>query len=261
VFIYLEGFIKRVKPLTDLSRIFADLETKFEEDWSLKRVPGWAPEEESDDKSLYCAACNSLHSPLFSFLLTSNVKPPFFFFFSFFLVGVKNFAKQTVYDAHLKGKKHIKAAELLATNKIDVVTQEKLKAQREDGRDKQFAWLEVRITKMAELLGEERENTKSNIERKQARGTTAERDEDAEVEDDGESESDDEDRPYNPLNLPLGWDGKPIPYWLYKLHGLGVEYKCEICGNYTYMGRKPFERHFTVRRNVLLIISFFFHCG
>ena len=21
---------------------------------------------------------------------------------------------------------------------------------------------------------------------------------------------------YNPLNLPLGWDGKPIPYWLYK---------------------------------------------
>ncbi len=25
---------------------------------------------------------------------------------------------------------------------------------------------------------------------------------------------------YNPLKLPLGWDGKPIPYWLYKLHGL-----------------------------------------
>jgi len=31
---------------------------------------------------------------------------------------------------------------------------------------------------------------------------------------------------YNPKNLPLGWDGKPIPYWLYKLHGLGIEYKC-----------------------------------
>ena len=27
---------------------------------------------------------------------------------------------------------------------------------------------------------------------------------------------------YNPKNLPLGWDGKPIPYWLYKLHGLGI---------------------------------------
>jgi hypothetical protein len=37
---------------------------------------------------------------------------------------------------------------------------------------------------------------------------------------------------YNPLKLPLGWDGKPIPYWLYKLHGLNQEFKCEICGNY-----------------------------
>ena len=32
---------------------------------------------------------------------------------------------------------------------------------------------------------------------------------------------------YNPLNLPLGWDGKPIPYWLYKLHGLNLEFKCD----------------------------------
>lgn len=37
-----------------------------------------------------------------------------------------------------------------------------------------------------------------------------------------ESESDEEDQAiYNPLKLPMGWDGKPIPYWLYKLHGLG----------------------------------------
>lgn len=42
---------------------------------------------------------------------------------------------------------------------------------------------------------------------------------------------------YNPLKLPLGWDGKPIPYWLYKLHGLNQEFKCEICGNYSYWGR------------------------
>lgn len=30
----------------------------------------------------------------------------------------------------------------------------------------------------------------------------------------------DEEAIYNPLKLPMGWDGKPIPYWLYKLHGL-----------------------------------------
>lgn len=53
-----------------------------------------------------------------------------------------------------------------------------------------------------------------------------------------EEESDEEGPIYNPLNLPLGWDGKPIPYWLYKLHGLGVEYKCEICGDYSYKGRR-----------------------
>lgn len=58
-------------------------------------------------------------------------------------------------------------------------------------------------------------------------------------------DDDDEDKIYNPLKLPLAWDGKPIPYWLYKLHGLGVEYQCEICGNHTYMGRRAFDKHFS----------------
>lgn len=32
-------------------------------------------------------------------------------------------------------------------------------------------------------------------------------------------EDDDEERDNfsNPLNLPIGWDGKPIPYWLWKV--------------------------------------------
>jgi splicing factor 3A subunit 3 len=70
-----------------------------------------------------------------------------------------------------------------------------------------------------------------------------------------EAKDDDEDGPiYNPLNLPLGWDGKPIPYWLYKLHGLGVEYKCEICGNQSYWGRRAFDRHFQVRCKIGLCV-------
>lgn len=64
------------------------------------------------------------------------------------------------------------------------------------------------------------------------------------VEENDEDDEDDEGPLYNPLNLPLGWDGKPIPYWLYKLHGLGVEYKCEICGNQSYWGRRAFDKHF-----------------
>ena len=55
--------------------------------------------------------------------------------------------------------------------------------------------------------------------------------------DENGNEEEEEERIYNPLKLPLGWDGKPIPYWLYKLHGLGVEYRCEICSDHVYMGR------------------------
>src|SRR5690606_27064350 len=64
------------------------------------------------------------------------------------------------------------------------------------------------------------------------------------MQEDEDEDEDDEGPLYNPLNLPLGWDGKPIPYWLYKLHGLGVEHKCEICGNQSYWGRRAFDRHF-----------------
>jgi len=64
-----------------------------------------------------------------------------------------------------------------------------------------------------------------------------------------EEEEEEEEKIYNPLKLPLGWDGKPIPYWLYKLHGLGVEYRCEICSDHVYMGRKNFERHFQESRH------------
>mmetsp|Transcript_14976 Transcript_14976/g.23722 ORF Transcript_14976/g.23722 Transcript_14976/m.23722 type:complete len:129 (+) Transcript_14976:264-650(+) len=48
----------------------------------------------------------------------------------------------------------------------------------------------------------------------------------------------------NPLKLPLGWDNKPIPFWLYKLHGLNETFICEICGNHKYYGRKAYEKHF-----------------
>ncbi|XVF50998.1 hypothetical protein PTKIN_Ptkin04bG0148600 [Pterospermum kingtungense] len=52
-----------------------------------------------------------------------------------------------------------------------------------------------------------------------------------------DSESDEEDQQiYNPLEFPMV--GMEILYltWLYKLHGLGQEFKCEICGNYSCWG-------------------------
>ena len=67
--------------------------------------------------------------------------------------------------------------------------------------------------------------------------------------DDGDDDDDGEGPIYNPKNIPLGWDGKPIPFWMYKLHGLKSEFKCEICGDECYKGRRAFDRHFREARH------------
>ena len=65
----------------------------------------------------------------------------------------------------------------------------------------------------------------------------------------GEGEDDETAPIYNPLHLPLGWDGKPIPFWLYKLNGLNQTFTCEICGGYTYAGPKVYREHFSQWRH------------
>eukprot|EP00769_Ergobibamus_cyprinoides_P000945 gnl/Ergobibamus_cyprinoides/1954.p2 GENE.gnl/Ergobibamus_cyprinoides/1954~~gnl/Ergobibamus_cyprinoides/1954.p2 ORF type:complete len:120 (+),score=17.03 gnl/Ergobibamus_cyprinoides/1954:167-526(+) len=56
---------------------------------------------------------------------------------------------------------------------------------------------------------------------------------------------------YNPKNVPLDFDGAPIPYWLYRLNGLSVTFSCEICGGAKFQGRRNFERHFGDRLHAL----------
>ncbi|KOB72198.1 Splicing factor 3A subunit 3 [Operophtera brumata] len=94
--------------------------------------------------------------------------------------------------------------------------------------------------------------TIENVTRRAARAAGERRDDSGDESDASAApdiDSDDDEVPYNPKNLPLGWDGKPIPYWLYKLHGLNISYTCEICGNYTYKGPKAFQRHFAEWRH------------
>eukprot|EP00929_Paragymnodinium_shiwhaense_P018026 TRINITY_DN127969_c0_g1_i1.p1 TRINITY_DN127969_c0_g1~~TRINITY_DN127969_c0_g1_i1.p1 ORF type:complete len:182 (+),score=41.86 TRINITY_DN127969_c0_g1_i1:2-547(+) len=105
--------------------------------------------------------------------------------------------------------------------------------------------------RMSDILEDVLSETRTRVERKQTRTyeeLEAEHEEEAKEgsgDDDSLSDDSDEEKPiYNPKKLPLGWDGKPIPYWLYKLHGLNKEYVCEICGNESYMGRRDFDRHF-----------------
>ena len=100
-----------------------------------------------------------------------------------------------------------------------------------------------------ECVQEQRAATVENVERKMAMTADELAEESSESEGEGqgvESSDEEEGVPYNPKNLPLDWDGKPIPYWLYKLHGLNISYSCEICGNATYKGPKAFQRHFSV---------------
>ncbi|KAJ8314975.1 hypothetical protein KUTeg_007125 [Tegillarca granosa] len=120
---------------------------------------------------------------------------------------------------------------------------------RDTERQKEIAAYEAQVYRFAEILGEQRAATKENVQRKQARTGEEREESDDEHFDESDSDEDDDDIPYNPKNLPLGWDGKPIPYWLYKLHGLNISYTCEICGNYTYRGPKAFQRHFAEWRH------------
>ncbi|KAL7539542.1 hypothetical protein ACHAXR_009377 [Thalassiosira sp. AJA248-18] len=126
---------------------------------------------------------------------------------------------------------------------------------------------EAIVTSLLDQLRPTLEGTRRRIERRTTQ-TENERDQELEEEingiamddvnahvergegNDSADEEDEEDAPiYNPKNVPLGWDGKPIPYWLFKLHGLNHFYPCEICGNESYRGRRNFEKHFTESRH------------
>eukprot|EP00743_Colponemidia_sp_Colp-15_P002043 GILK01002217.1.p1 GENE.GILK01002217.1~~GILK01002217.1.p1 ORF type:complete len:527 (+),score=101.66 GILK01002217.1:73-1653(+) len=239
LFNYLKGFVERSDPLVDLQKMLTQTDAEFEQKWGSDDVPGWTSSElqtsNNEDQMelrkdpLYCVPCKKL------------------------------FTKDSVFQGHLPGKKHQKAVQELQKSSfaapgasMTTTTNGDSRTEEEKKDDKELARLENQIRRLRETLGDVIQATMNQIEKKQSRTATeweasleeAEAaEEDIEIEE--ESEDEDEDKPiYNPKNLPLGWDGKPIPYWLYKLHGLGIEYKCEICGDYSYWGRRAFERHF-----------------
>lgn len=233
---YLESFVKRTRPLQDLDKLFGSFDEEFDKQWSAQEVPGWTeatenvtsgPKTEGTGEGIiWCPDCE------------------------------KEFKNENVYQNHLNGKKHIRAAE---ARKAAGTSGEKSSARSGGSsfslKERAVAEREHRVRCLVKELQPERQATRVNVERRQGM-TERERQMDldalmAEPEDFGEgaagelSDQDDEEKIYNPLKLPLAWDGKPIPFWLYKLHGLGVEYQCEICGNYVYMGRRAFDKHFS----------------
>ncbi|KAI9047161.1 hypothetical protein LZ554_008615 [Drepanopeziza brunnea f. sp. 'monogermtubi'] len=236
---YLESFMRRTRPLEDLPKLFESFDLDFDKAWNDDDIPAWRPEPVGPSKGptdeLYCADC------------------------------AKDFKNDNVFKAHLTGKKHIRAAEARAALQAESGGDaEKGTAKKGTSslrlKERAIAEREYRVKRLAAAMSQERSDTRVNVERKQ--GMT-ERERQMELDalfaesssvapqgGDSDSESDGDEKIYNPLKLPLAWDGKPIPFWLYKLHGLGVEFRCEICGNYVYMGRRAFDKHFNETRHI-----------
>jgi splicing factor 3A subunit 3 len=244
---YFESFLRRTRPLEDPDKLVAKIESEFSKAWDAGEVPGWGkhsadtagpmmPEEDGviPKLELYCDVCE------------------------------KSFNNKNVFDHHTTSKKHKKAlAATVGSPSTNGTSPEDVKKKAELTRLKgrAIAEREWRVQKLALLMKEQREATATNVERKQSLtererqmeldALYAEASELPQVDGEGsEDDADDDSKIYNPLKLPLAWDGKPIPYWLYKLHGLGVEFPCEICGNFVYMGRRAFDKHFNEYRHI-----------
>ena len=83
--------------------------------------------------------------------------------------------------------------------------------------------------RFVELLGEQRAATRENVQRKQAQTGEEREESDEEQISDDESDDDDEDIPYNPKNLPLGWDGKVREILFHKFVCLDLKIKNFNC--------------------------------
>ncbi|KAK1231827.1 Pre-mRNA-splicing factor sap61 [Marasmius sp. AFHP31] len=241
---YLVSFVRKTQPLQDIDASQEEAKQEFEKAWAAGEVKDWEDgsekraQEQGTSGGIWCVACQ------------------------------KHYSKQTVYDAHLTSKKHIKAAERQSQSDAPVPNPNgpkdapqsnhtsNTKNRLHDSALHCHLTTALLVTLLLTL-----NDTKSNVERRFSL-TAREREQElleqskpqpppAAPKADGEEgeEEEEEERIYNPLKLPLGWDGKPIPYWLYKLHGLGVEYRCEICSDHVYMGRKNFDRHFQESRH------------
>ncbi|CAI5759972.1 unnamed protein product [Candida verbasci] len=152
----------------------------------------------------------------------------------------KWFTKSSVYQGHLQGKKHMK------------------NLQDQNSKPEYYESLISCLTKELktniEFTISHYEKSKNQSEREKALEIESQKaieEEFTSIEDDSDSEevyeSDDDDDNFK--HLPLGNDGTPIPFWLYKLQGLNKVYNCEVCGNMNYRGMKNFEMHFNLPKH------------
>lgn len=85
-----------------------------------------------------------------------------------FLSGQKAFTKQTVFDGHLKGKKHINNQKKLDEQKGAQTTNDNGNGNGKEDTRKNTAWREFLTSKYTDVLSDFREASRANVERKQA---------------------------------------------------------------------------------------------
>ena len=260
---YLEGFLKRTQPLLNLANVTGYAVAKFEKEWrSDGGYDGWElkPSEalmvdslsESDageklDLSAFQTA-EELEKSIDGDRLKAELSR----------LGMKCGGRPSDRAMRLFMTKDTPLDQLpkkLFANPASTTEGGGLAAGKNERRV-DIARQEVLVVALLNQLKPTVEATSRRIERRETQ-TVREREKEMEedlhgatvegpkVKDENDDDSDDEDAPiYNPKGVPLGWDGKPIPYWLFKLHGLNHFYPCEICGNESYRGRRNFETHF-----------------
>ncbi|XP_044479793.1 splicing factor SF3a60 homolog [Mangifera indica] len=245
---YLIYFFQRTEPLQDLDRIFSKVVADFEEQWANGTIPGWNNEGEENGHvpTEHTVIDLDYYSTVEELMEVGSEKLKE----ALAMLGLKSGGTVQQRAERLFLTKHTPLEKLdkkhFAKGSRGPEKNGVAAPPQEVGNLKDIALMEAKMQKLCALLEETIERTKQNVEKKQAltyEEMEAEREEQEDTQVDTESD-DEEQQIYNPLKLPMGWDGKPIPYWLYKLHGLGQEFKCEICGNYSYWGRRAFERHF-----------------
>jgi len=248
---YLEGFHARTQPLQLLAGKLAATEASFEEAWAKGEVAGWedltakAPElpidldEHDTEEKLLELGGEALKGALSAVGLKAGGTPQQ-------RAQRLLLLKATPGGIANMDKKHFAKGAVVGKAESDTKAAARLKAS---------AAAEARLDCLLSLLGDALEATLANVDKKATR-TYEEMEEERAAAEDAEAEpmeegeefsSDEEDAAaeiHNPLKLPLGFDGRPIPFWLYKLHGLNQQFKCEICGDFTYYGPRAFEKHF-----------------
>ncbi|GFS32194.1 splicing factor-like protein [Actinidia rufa] len=245
---HLVYFFERTEPLQDLDRIFSKVTTDFEEQWADGKVQEW--EREGKENGHISAQPAVIDLDYYSTVEELMEVGPERLKEALAALGLKTGGTVQQRAERLFLTKHTPLERLdrkhFAKGSRGPEQNGVAAAPQQAESLKEIALMEAKIIKLCDLLHETIVRTKENVEKKQAltyEEMEAEREEE-EIQADTESDDDDEQQIYNPLKLPMGWDGKPIPYWLYKLHGLGQEFKCEICGNHSYWGRRAYERHF-----------------